>query len=50
MARHGNTTSSQTTASAEVIARIRDNLGHVIMGKTAEINLLLQIVRFSERL
>jgi MoxR-like ATPase len=41
MTRHGNTTSSQTTASAEVIARIRDNLGHVIMGKTAEIDLLL---------
>jgi MoxR-like ATPase len=31
-------------ASAEVIARIRDNLGHVIMGKTAEIDLLLASV------
>src|SRR5688572_27093955 len=41
MARHGNTTSSQTIASAEVIARIRNNLGHVIMGKTAAIDLLL---------
>jgi MoxR-like ATPase len=41
MARHGNSTSSKTTASAERIARIRDNLGHVIMGKMAEIDLLL---------